>query len=149
MKTKKIIPILFILIFYLVFFVSCGFAEYTASDTQDGRYVLVTIESEGIYAKTLQRKIPAIVLDTVRGIVWRCQNLAEEKPVWIKTDLGKNSDASLSKKRYIVKIPTSSSNDLKIPAIVLDTEEGKTWTCRDITSPDAIWVEKDLPKDIK
>ena len=154
---KKIILALSAFIFYLLFSGHYVFAEYdtsanSTSQMQEDRYVLVTVNKVRGYntgTQTLQKKTPAIVLDSYLGIVWRCQDIKNEKPLWIKTDLGKNSDKQLSKKKYIINIPTYTGEDYKIPAIVLDMEEGKSWTCADIVSESAKWVLTDLPKDIK
>ena len=152
---KKIILALWVFIFYLIFSNYDVFAEYdtsgySISETQEGRYVLVTVNKAGAYTGTrvLQKKTPAIVLDSYLGIVWRCQDIKNEKPLWIKTDLGKNSDKQLSKKKYVISIPLYSGEDYKIPAIVLDMEEGKSWICSDIVSESANWAMTDLPKDI-
>jgi len=153
---KKTILTLLAFISFLVLAGQYVFAEYgtsgnSTSQMQEGRYVLVTVNKAGGYtgARVSQKKTPAIVLDSYLGIVWRCQDTKNEKPLWIKTDLGKNSDKQLSKKKYIISIPLYSGEDYKIPAIVLDMEEGKSWICADIVSESAKWVLTDLPKDIK
>ena len=153
---NKVILALWVFIFYLVFSGHYVFAEYdtsanSTSQMQEGRYVLVTVNKAGGYtgARVSQKKTPAIVLDSYLGIVWRCQDTKDEKPLWIKTDLGKNSDRQLSKKKYVISIPTYTGEGYKIPAIVLDMEEGKSWTCADIVSESAKWALTDLPKDIK
>jgi len=152
---NKVILALSAFIFYLFFFSHYVFAEYgtsgnSTSEMQEGRYVLVTVNKAGAYTGTrvLQKKTPAIVLDSYLGIVWRCQDIKDEKPLWIKTDLGKNSDKQLIKKRYVINIPPYTGEDYKIPAIVLDMEEGKSWICPDIVSETANWAMTDLPKDI-
>ncbi|MEK6727126.1 MAG: hypothetical protein AABY28_00425 [Candidatus Omnitrophota bacterium] len=155
MRGKTILALL-AFIFYLFLSGHYVFAEdaatgYNTTGTQEGRYVLVTVNKVRGYTgtQTLQKKTPAIVLDSYLGIVWRCQDTKNEKPLWIKTDLGKNSDKQLSKRKYIISIPPYSGEDYKIPAIVLDMEEGKSWICSDIASESAKWVLTDLPKDIK
>ena len=150
---KKTILALLAFIFFLVFsnyyvFAEDGTSANTTPQTQEGRYVLVTVSKETGYTRTLQRKMPVIVLDSYLGIAWRCQDIKDEKPLWIKNDLGKNSDKQLSKKKYIVSIPSYSGEDNKIPAIVLDIEEGKSWICSNIVSESATWIQTDLPKDI-
>lgn len=154
MRNKAILA-LWVFIFYWFFSGHYVFAEYgisgsSTSQMQEGRYVLVTVNKVRGYTgtQTLQKKTPAIVLDSYLGIVWRCQDIKDVKPLWIKTDLGKNSDKQLSQKKYIISIPLYSGEDYKIPAIVLDMEEGKSWTCPDIVSQSANWVLTDLPKDI-
>jgi len=102
--------------------------------------------SANVYART---KTPALVLDSVLGIVWRCQNLQDENPVWVKTDLAKNKDKALTAKKYIIRMLEWPSSETKLPAIVLDIEEGKVWTCPDVMNISSRWAEKDLVKDIK
>ena len=149
MKLIRVFLISFLLAFYLVFPAGRVFSQDTAYVDQEGRYVLVTVSSEGIYARTMQKRVPAVVLDSVRGIVWRCKDLQEDRPLWIKTDLAKNGDKPMAARKYVVTIPQAPGNELRIPAIVVDTAEGKAWTCRDVTSEDAVWVGKDLVQDIK
>lgn len=154
MRNKGILA-LWVLISFLVFsghyvFAEYGTSGYSTSQMQEGRYVLVTVNKVSGYtgARVLQKKTPAIVLDSYLGIVWRCQDIKNEKPLWIKTDLGKNSDKQLTNRRYVINIPPYTGEDYKIPAIVLDMEEGKSWVCSDIVSESANWVLTDLPKDI-
>jgi len=152
MRRKTILALLAFIFFWFFsnyyVFAEDGISAESTSQMQEGRYVLVTISRETGYTRTPQRKMPVIVLDSYMGIAWRCQDIKDEKPLWIKNDLGKNSDKQLSKKKYIVSIPPYSGEDNKIPAIVLDIEEGKSWTCSDIVSESAKWVPTDLPKDI-
>jgi hypothetical protein len=123
-------------------------AQYGTSEFQDGRYVLVMVSSAAgnvtrSYALT---KVPAVVLDTVLGIVWRCPNIQEEQPRWIKTDLGKEQDKALSARKYLIRILDWPVSGLKIPAIVLDQNEGKVWNCPNILDENAVWIPKDLTK---
>lgn len=150
---KNTVLTLLTFIFFGFFSSQYVFAEddtsgYSTTEMQEGRYVLVTVYKGTGYTRTLQRKMPVIVLDSYLGIAWRCQDIKDEKPLWIKSDLGKNSDKQLSKRKYVISIPPYSGEDNKIPAIVLDIEEGKSWICSDIVSESAKWVETDLPKDI-
>jgi hypothetical protein len=52
-------------------------------------------------------------------------------------------------KRYTIKILEWPSTEVKLPAVVLDMQEGKVWTCPNILEETARWVPKDLVKDIK
>jgi hypothetical protein len=151
-KMKKIVKVTLVtLILYLVCLSSCAYAEYVSTETQEARYIVVMVRgSGGVYTRTnLNTKTPAVVLDTVLGIVWRCQDLQDEKPLWIKTDLAKNQDQTLSDKKYTIKMLEWPSSELKIPAIVLDVEEGKAWTCHNLLDEDSAWIQKDLVKEIK
>lgn len=49
----------------------------------------------------------------------------------------------------MISIPVYTGDDSKIPAIVLDIENGQTWTISDIVSESAAWIKTDLPKEIK
>jgi len=153
----KNISALFVFAFYSFFLVYSAFAQYGATDqpqavTEEGsRYVLVTVNKSATYAGsygTSTRKTPAIVLDTYLGILWRCKDIRDEKPVWIKNDLAKNTNLQLNKRRYIINIPAYTGEDYRIPAVVMDMDTGKTWTCSNITDDNATWVSVDLPKDI-
>jgi len=64
---------LVVFMFCIVLLGSCAYAEYIATEVQEGRYILVMVEgSGGTYGRTaVATKTPAIVLDTVLGIVWR------------------------------------------------------------------------------
>jgi hypothetical protein len=104
----------------------------------------------GNYGRSnLAAKTPALVLDTYLGIVWRCLNLQDDRPVWIKADLAKLGSQAPLAKRYSVKILEWPSTELKLPAILLDMQEGKVWTCPNIMDESAKWLPKDLVKDIK
>jgi hypothetical protein len=60
----------------------------TSNELQEGRYVLVMMTGRLIH----NTRVPGIILDSYRGIVWTCQNLQDEKPLWVKTDLGQNGN---------------------------------------------------------
>lgn len=110
---RKII-FLSVFLFSPFFFNPCASAQDETSgygartETQGDRYVLVTLTKAGSYGygaggyvgggRTTQRKMPAVVLDSYLGIVWRCQDIEDERPLWIKTDLAKNSEQQLTKK---------------------------------------------------
>ena len=154
---RQMILALLVFGFYL-FFPGCyasaqhDTAGYNTAEMQEGRYVLVTVNKTtsyaGSYTAGMRKRTPAIVLDTYLGIVWRCQNIKDEKLLWIKTDLAKNSGQQPAKKKYVINVPPFTGEDNKIPAVVLDTETGKTWICPDIADERAGWVQTDLPKDI-
>lgn len=139
-----------VFIFNIVLLGSQAFAEeYPITFQQEGRYVLLVVgSSNSAYQRSyMVTKTPALVLDSVLGIVWRCRNLQEDKPVWTKTDLAKIKDKSRLTKKYIIKTLEYLGSEAKIPAVVLDIEEGKVWTCSNIMDETALWVTKDLVKD--
>jgi len=107
---------------------------------EDGRYVLRIMHGRAIK----NTRIPALVLDQVRGIVWTCQNLQDGKPLWVRADLGENGEEKLSRKKYVVKMLEWQDNDLRMPAIVLDIDSGVVWTCQNIIDGKATWVESNL-----
>ncbi|MDD4938891.1 MAG: hypothetical protein PHE18_00600 [Candidatus Omnitrophica bacterium] len=163
-KTVLLSLILFVFPVYSAFSQE-GAPEYppvesqTSTDAQGGRYVLVTVNKSGSYAastyssgtsgaRILQKKTPAAVLDSYMGVVYRCTDIKAERPLWIKSDLGKNSGKTISKKKYSITVPAYSGEDYKIPAIVLDIDEGKAWVCSDLVSESSIWIQTDLPKEI-
>ncbi|MEI8012895.1 MAG: hypothetical protein WCI27_10545 [Candidatus Omnitrophota bacterium] len=116
------------------------FAQKSVEEKQDGRYQMVMMEGRAI----VNVRTPAMVLDRVRGIVWTCQNLQDGKPLWVKADLAKNGDKPLTAKKYLGKMLMWQDADLRMPAMVLDTEEGIVWTCQNIIDSDARWVQMDL-----
>lgn len=89
-------------------------------------------------------RIPALILDQIRGIVWTCQNLQDGKPLWVKADLGQNGDKPLTRKKYVVEMLEWQDADLRMPAIVLDIDEGIVWTCQNILDGKAQWVQTNL-----
>jgi len=107
---------------------------------EDGRYVLRIMHGRAL----TNNRIPALVLDQVRGIVWTCQNLQDGKPLWVRADLGQNGDKPLTRKKYTVKMLEWQDADLRMPAIVLDIDEGIVWTCQNIIDGRARWVQTDL-----
>ena len=148
MKTLRILVIAALLLV-----TSQVFAQ-VAYDTQDdhgGRYMLVMFKGTGgNYGRSsLVSKTPALVLDTYLGIIWRCLNLQEERPIWVKTDLAKLPAQSPAVRRYTVKILEWPSTEAKMPAIVMDMQEAKVWTCPNILEETARWEAKDLIQDIK
>lgn len=120
---------------------SVAFAQQIVEqDYQDGRYSLQMIEGRAV----VNIRTPAMVLDRVRGIVWTCQNLQDGKPLWVKADLGQNGDAILTKKKYVAKMLMWQGADLRMPAIVLDTESGIVWSCQNVIDGKALWVQMNL-----
>lgn len=131
--------------FVLSSFVLCGvsLAEEESNRVifkEDGRYVLRIMEGRAIR----NTRIPALVLDQVMGIVWTCQNLQDGKPLWVKADLGQNGNKPLTRKKYVCKMLEWQDADLRMPAIVLDIEEGIVWTCQNIIDGKAMWIQRDL-----
>ncbi|MBI3990579.1 MAG: hypothetical protein HY350_00360 [Candidatus Omnitrophica bacterium] len=154
---RKMISAVSVFVFYLFILGSYVSAQDYASgpsqtDSQEGRYVLVTVNKPASYAGSytvgMRKRTPAVVLDTYLGIVWRCQDIKDAKLLWIKTDLAKNTGQEPTKKKYVINVPPFTGEDSRIPAVVLDTEMGKTWICPDIVDENAGWVQTDLTKDI-
>lgn len=94
-------------------------------------------------------RIPALILDSHQGVVWTCQNLQDERPLWVKTDLGHNGNAPVGKKKYIAKMLEWQNADLRMPAVVLDVDSGIVWTCPNIIDGKAIWIQKNLSTDVE
>jgi len=115
-------------------------AEDSLSCEDNGRYVVKIMNGRAIK----NTRIPAVVLDTVQGVVWTCQNLQDGKPLWVRADLGQNIDAQSGRKRFVVKMLEWQDSDLRMPAIVLDIDEGIVWTCQNIIDGQAMWVQSDL-----
>jgi len=107
---------------------------------EDGRYVLRIM-----FGRAIQNtRIPAVVLDQVKGIVWTCQNIQDGKPLWVRADLGQNNDKALTRKKYIIRMLEWQDADLRMPAIVLDIDEGIVWTCQNIIDGRARWTQTNL-----
>ena len=131
-------------VFFMILVLCSGTAfaqQIVEREAQDGRYVLTMMEGRAV----VNIRTPAMVLDTVRGIVWTCQNLQDGQPLWVKADLGQNGDKPLTQKKYVGKMLMWQDADLRMPAIVLDTEEGIAWTCQNIIDGKARWVQVNLP----
>jgi len=109
------------------------------AEDQD-RYVSFIMEGRAIR----NTRIPAMVLDTERGIVWTCQNLQDGKPLWVKADLGQNGDKVIVKRKYIGKMLVWQDADLRMPAMVIDTELGIVWTCQNVIDGKATRIQVDL-----
>ena len=118
---------------------------------EDGRYQLVLTTGRA----AVNTRAPALVLDKMLGIVWTCKNIQDEKPVWIKNILTQNTEQS-SRKKYTARILQIDYNvtadastppgfrGYKIPAIVIDIDEGNVWTCPNLIGDKIIWISKDL-----
>jgi hypothetical protein len=112
---------------------------------EDGRYVMRIMNGRAIR----NTRIPAVVLDQIRGIVWTCQNLQDGRPLWVKADLGQNESKILTRKKYKIKMLEWQDADFRMPAIVLDIDEGITWTCQNIIDGKAMWIQTDLKNGIE
>ncbi len=135
MKRKFIWAVVFL-------FAVTGMPKAARAETpdDDGRYILRIMNGRAIK----NTRVPALVLDSVRGIVWTCQNLQDGRPLWVKADLGQNGDKVMTEKRYVVKMLEWQDADLRMPAIVLDRDEGIVWTCQNIIDGRALWIQRDL-----
>lgn len=122
-------------------FFSRAVAEPTYNELQEGRYVLVMMNGRA----ASNTRIPALILDSYLGVVWTCQNLQDTEPLWVKIDLGHESSAV--KKKYLARMLEWQDADLRMPAVVLDIEDGRVWTCPNIVDGKATWIEKNLKKD--
>ncbi len=69
-------------------------AEPIGNEEQKGRYVLEMMEGRAV----VNNRVPAMILDSVRGIVWTCQNIQDGQPLWVKADLAKNGDKPMTKR---------------------------------------------------
>ena len=119
-------------------------AETITNELQEGRYVLIMMNGRAV----VNNRVPGMILDSYRGIVWTCQNLQDGKPLWVKTDLGKNGDKSMIRKKYIAKMLEWQDADLRMPAVVLDCDNGIVWNCPNIVDGKATWIQKDLKVDL-
>ena len=126
--------------FVTVFISSNAFAENLSNEMQQGRYILVMMTGRGV----INTRIPAMILDSYRGIVWTCQNIQDEEPLWVKTDLAQNGDKPMDKKKYIARMLEFQDSNLRMPAIVLDVDEGIAWNCPNIVDGAARWIKKDF-----
>ena len=142
---KAVIALLFVLAFS-AFYLSTGvFAEPGLNAIGGVRYVLLMSQT-GV---TEDKQVPAIILDSWQGVVWACQDVRSANPAWIKTDLGKNGDASFQENKYVIKMVEPEDADSNIPASVLDTQEGVIWTCPNIIDKEAAWIQKDLRSNVE
>jgi len=134
-----------VVVFVFISFLMCSkaSAENLTNELQQGRYVLVMMTGRAV----LNTRIPAMILDSYRGIVWTCQNLQDEDPLWVKTDLARNGDKPMDKKRYIARMLEFQGANLRMPAVVLDADEGIAWNCPNIIDGKARWIQKDFKVD--
>lgn len=141
---KKTMFVLTLFFASIIFSPNCILkAEPSYNELQEGRYVLIMQNGRA----ASNTRVPAIVLDSFRGIIWTCQNLQDGKPLWVKLDLGKNGDKPITKKKYIARMLEWQDADLRMPGVVMDPEEGKVWTCPNVVDGEATWIEKDFNKD--
>ena len=54
----------------------------------------------------------------------------------------------MTKKKYIVRMLEWQDADLRMPAIVMDVEEGVIWNCPNIIDGKATWIEKKLNEEL-
>ncbi|MBF0384712.1 MAG: hypothetical protein HQL27_02460 [Candidatus Omnitrophica bacterium] len=119
-------------------------AEQSSNELQEGRFIIIMQNGRAIK----NTRIPAIVLDSYRGIIWTCQNLQDGIPLWVMVDLGKNGNKPMTKKKYIARMLEWQDADLRMPAMVLDIEEGIVWNCPNIIDGKATWIEKKLNEEL-
>ncbi|MFH1641083.1 MAG: hypothetical protein ABIA66_03860, partial [Candidatus Omnitrophota bacterium] len=86
---------LIIFMFVLAYF-NGGLCAEDASKEGVDRYDLISVKAGEIKNAI----IPAMVLDSYRGIVWTCHNLQDARSSWIKTDLGQHGDKPMIRKKY-------------------------------------------------
>jgi hypothetical protein len=139
------------LLFFILFPLTGALAQYPVPSDQEGRYVLMVVGGANVaYQRSyMVSKTPALVLDRALGVVWHCKNLQDDKPKWVKTDLAKNSDKNRLTRKYILKTLDYFGSEPKVPAVVLDIEEGKVWTASNILDDTVIWVLTDLVQEDK
>jgi len=77
---------------------------------QEGRYVIAMQAGRAVK----NTRIPALVLDSYRGIVWTCQNLQDGNPLWVMVDLAKMGKAPATKKKYVVRMLEWQDADLRM-----------------------------------
>jgi len=139
------IALLATFLFILVFLDEEGFAEPGLSAIGGGRYLLLM----GKASVAANKQVSAIVLDSIQGIVWVCQDVRANEPTWIETDLGCNGDKELSQQKYVIKMVESEYDDSAITASVLDTQQGIVWTCSNVIDKEAAWIQKDLKSNLE
>lgn len=140
-RVRKLGVIIFVVISCCFF--STVFAENLSNELQEGRYILTMMNGRAI----INNRVPALILDSYRGIVWTCQNLQDEKPLWVRTDLGQNGNKAMTKKKYIARMLEWQDANLRMPGVVLDVEDGIVWNCPNIVDGKATWIRKDLKND--
>ncbi|MDD4980527.1 MAG: hypothetical protein PHC54_04550 [Candidatus Omnitrophica bacterium] len=113
--------------------------DYAATGENEGRFTLLMMKGRS----TQNTSIPGLILDSFQGIVWVCEDLENARPIWLKTDLARNKDA-LSHKRYVARILEWQEGNFKVPAIIIDTEEGNIWTCANVAGDGDTWTQTDF-----
>ena len=140
-KITKLVVAVFM--FVLCCMLSNTFAETSSNELQEGRYILTMMNGRAI----INNRVPALILDSYRGVVWTCQNLQDEKPLWVRTDLGQNGNRVMDKKKYVARMLEWQDANLRMPGVVLDVEDGIVWNCPNIVDGKATWIQKDLKSD--
>ncbi|MCX5702123.1 MAG: hypothetical protein NTW64_03990 [Candidatus Omnitrophica bacterium] len=143
MKGENVERLFKLTVIIFMFVLVCVNSNLSAGDTsggeQQGRFILVLSNT----GETKNAIIPAMVLDSYKGIVWTCHNLQDARSSWIKTDLGQNGDKPLIKIKYCAKMIEGANTDAML-AIVCDNDEGIIWICPNIIDNKSIWMKKDL-----
>lgn len=116
-------------------------AHQSEDSAVEGRYIVRIMKGRAIK----NTRVPALVLDTVKGIVWTCQNLQDTDPLWVKIDLAEGKETNEDKHKYIVKMLEWQDADLRMPAMALDVEKGIAWNCPNIIDGKAVWLKTSLP----
>lgn len=146
-RVTKLAVIVFVIVLCCI--LSNTFAETSSNELQEGRYILTMMNGRAV----INNRVPALILDSYRGIVWTCQNLQDEKPLWVRTDLGQNGDKVMIKKKYVARMLEWQDANLRMPGVVLDVEDGIVWNCPNIVDGKATWIQKDLkvnlPEEVK
>jgi hypothetical protein len=119
-------------------------AEDASSEQKQNRFDLLMMSTAGI-KNTI---IPAVLLDTYKGIVWTCNNLQDARSLWKKTDLGQNGDKSVTRKKYSAKMIEGGDVNTML-ATVLDNEEGTIWVCPNVIDNKSIWMKRPLSLDLQ
>lgn len=140
-KVTKLIVIVFVVV--LCCMLSKVFAETSSNELQEGRYILTMMNGRAV----INNRVPALILDSYRGIVWTCQNLQDERPLWVRTDLGQNGNKVMSKKKYVARMLEWQDANLRMPGVVLDVEDGIVWNCPNVVDGKATWIRKNLEND--
>jgi len=133
-----------ILVIIFSFINVAAFAATTSNELQEGRYILIMQNGRAVS----NTRVPAIILDSYQGIIWTCQNLQDGKPLWVKTDLGQNGNKQITKKKYFARMLEWQDADLRMPAVVLDADDGIVWNCPNVIDGKATWIQKDLKVDM-
>jgi hypothetical protein len=148
MKGEKVGKFIKLTVIISVIILACVNANLFAKDVSDeqkeDRFVLMVMNS-GEVRSTI---VPAMVLDSYRGIIWTCHNLQDAKSSWVKTDLGQNGDKLMTIKKYSAKMAVGKDGESMLAA-VLDNGEGIFWVCPNIVDIKSIWMKKDLSLNLQ